>query len=478
MKMFGPASRFVRTAASYAIPLGVCLALGAPIRAAAQQQGTPLPLPSMESCQRALHPKLPLRWRGVFLMAPFNKSQLVLSDIVYDGSIPAMQVRLYGVRSGSANLLVLGNQTYVLPADGSKDQCQELGDTGWKPLPRDWLAVGAQCVGAAPISETLVHWWKTPTEPSALADWVWFKSTDQSPFRLLFQKPSEWLSIISSYALSYQVSFETLSQSDLAAVGASCQNAKRDTQQSGRKALRSLLDAMDRSRSRASAEIKRLMPELDADCSMLPSPAWPESLAMTMFLTPLNFHANPFPTEVRYDWTSRSQRTRMFWPTGSPVLVEDVLMLGAHGYSVTRKQTGAVQCIAALPGTPRPGWISEAPCACEAVINGTTPLTPYGPVQILRCPATEPRIFWTWYTFEGRPMMFMVTPSSGNEPTALITLADYYAWLPGYLSEKSVFTRPTQCPAPALAPQAKSRHPRAPSNEPCRRCHLTADAPR
>jgi hypothetical protein len=477
MKMLRPTSLFARAAVWYAILLGACLVLAVPSRAAAQQQGAPLPLPVVARCERTLHPELPVRWRGVFLMAPFHKAQLVLSDIVYDGAIPAMQVKLYGVRSGAANLLVLGNTTYLLSADGANDQCQELGDTGWRPLPRDWLAVGAKCVGAAPISETLVDWWKAPTGSASLADWLWFKSADRSPFRLLFEKPSEWLSILSSYALSYQVSFETLSQSDLPAVAASCQNAKQHTQQSGRKALRSLLDAMDRSRSRASAEIKRLMPELAVDCSKLPSPAWPESLAMTMLLTPLKFHANPFPSEVRYDWKSRSQRTRMFWPTGSPVLVEDVLMLGAHGYSVTRKQSGAVQCIAALPGTPRPGWISEAPCACEGVINGTTPLTPYGPVQILRCPATEPRLFWTWYTLEGRPMVFMVTPSSGNEPTALITLADYYTWLPGYPSEKPDFTRPTQCPAPELGLRVMSRYPRAPSNEPCGRCHLTADAP-
>jgi hypothetical protein len=62
---------------------------------------------------------------------------------------------------------------------------------------------------------------------------------------------------------------------------------------------------------------------------------------------------------------------------------------------------GFVQCVAAQPGTPRPNWISEAPCACEAVIKGTTSLTPYGSVQILSCPATKPRVFRTWYTFDG-----------------------------------------------------------------------------
>lgn len=272
--------------------------------------------------------------------------------------------------------------------------------------------------------------------------------------------------------MTYQVRFDAISRPDLSAVAASCRHAQRRTQQSARNALQSVLDAMERSPSRASAEIMRLLPELDADCTQAPRPVWPDSLAMTMFLTPLNFHSNPFPTEVRYDWKLRAQRPRMFWPAESPIQSEDVLMLGAHGYSVTRKRAGGLQCLAALPGPPRPNRVSEAPCVCAAVINGTTPLTPYGPVQILRCPATEPRLFWTWYTFEGRPMSFMVTPSSADEPTALITLADYYAWLPGHQSEASAFERPPQCPTPQVTPHHR------PTNEPCGRCHLTPDAPR
>src|SRR5215510_3358304 len=471
MKMRGPLWQVACAAASYTFLIGSCWVLLFAVRATAQQ-GAPLSLPSLVSCQRTSHPELPLRWRGIFLMLPFNKAQLMLSDIVYDGSIPAMQIRLHGVRSGSADFLVLGNKTYVLREEGSNHECRELGDTGWTPLPRDWLAKSAQCVGSATIVETPVDWWKTPTDSAPLTDWIWFKSTDRSPFRLLFQKPSLSLSIMSSYAMSYQVSFDPLSQSDLSVLAESCRHAKRETQQSPRRALRAVLDAMDLSPWRASAEIKRLLPELDLDCSKAPRPVWPHSFGMTMFLTPLNFHSNPFPTEVRYDWKSRAQRTRMFWPADSPILNEDVLMVEAQGFSVTRKRAGGVQCMAALPGTPRPNWISEAPCACEAVINGTTALTPYGPVQILRCPATEPRMFWAWYTFEGRPMMFMVTPSSGDEPTALITLADYYAWVPGFLSEPSVFQRPAQCRTAQITGH------RRPTNEPCRLCHLTPNAPR
>jgi hypothetical protein len=90
----------------------------------AQNSDTPLPLPHLETCQQVSHPLLPPKWRGVFLMAPFTGSQLALSEIIYDGSLPAMLVKLYGVRSGATRLFVIGNQTYLLTQDGSDDRCE------------------------------------------------------------------------------------------------------------------------------------------------------------------------------------------------------------------------------------------------------------------------------------------------------------------------------------------------------------------
>jgi hypothetical protein len=473
MNLRGSVWQIIFAATMYIFLVSLYLALLCPL-CVAQSRDRSMPLPHLETCQDGSHPVLPQKWRGAFLMAPFTSSQLVLSEIVYDGSMPAMLVNIYGVRSGSARVFVLGNRTYLLPQHGSDGQCEELGDTGWTPLPRDWLAEGSQCAGSARLSEISVQWWKTPTQPAPLANWIWFKTSDQSPFRLLFQKPGDQLSILSSYALSYQVRFEALSETDLAVVAASCQRGKR-AQQSGRRALHNALSSLERSRLRANTEINRLLPELDPGCPDATRPSWPEALGMTMFLTPLDFHTNPVPAEVQYNWKLRSQRTRMFWPGESPLANEDVLMLGARGYSVTHTRAGDVQCLAALPGAPRPNWIREAPCACEAVIKGTTSLTPYGSVQILRCPATKPRVFWTWYTFEGRPMVFMVTPSRGDEPTALITLADYYEWAPGYVSAEGAFEKPVQCLDTQIQSQTKGP-PRSP--EPCGRCHLTPDRPR
>lgn len=106
------------------------------------------------------------KWLAIFLMAPFTNSQLMLSEIEYDASLPAMRVRLYGLRHGSADFLVYGNDTYALSSGAQGRTCEKLGDTRWRPLPQDWLAGKSQCVGSAPLGETDVSWWKTPVEPA------------------------------------------------------------------------------------------------------------------------------------------------------------------------------------------------------------------------------------------------------------------------------------------------------------------------
>src|SRR5271166_2228755 len=75
---------------------------------------TDLAQPAMGPCTDRAHPLLPKRWHGTYLMAPFTRAQLTLGDFIYDSSVPAMRVRLFGLRHGSADLLVKGGRTYLL----------------------------------------------------------------------------------------------------------------------------------------------------------------------------------------------------------------------------------------------------------------------------------------------------------------------------------------------------------------------------
>ena len=435
--------------------------------AAAQEPAALLPLPQFDRCDQASHPLLPEKWRATYLMAPFNSAQLVIADIVHDASLPAMRVRLHGVQRGSADLLLIGSNTYHLVSEGTEIRsCRALGDTGWRPLPRDWLTRQSQCTGSAPIGETPVEWWKTPIKPEPASYWVWYKTSDRSPFRLVFSSASDRLPPLSRYALSYQADFQPLSQTGLADVAAVCKGAKPASGASGARALRALLDAMPQSHHRSADEIERLMPALDAQCPDVPFPQWPEQLALTGIMTPVDSDENPYAAEVLYDWTVPGQRSRIFGHPGSAFAAQDALLLDPRGYTVTHHRGSGLTCKAVLPGTIRPDWTSRAPCACMATIRGTTPLSPHGTTRILRCPLSSPRVAWAWYALGGRPTVFMVTSLPGDEGKSLFAVLDYRDWLPNHLFPRSVLDRPLQCTsvtAPVNTPPASRR---------CSTCHL------
>jgi hypothetical protein len=454
--------------------IGVGLHMAAATALLEPALATELALPQMSKCASGSQPLLPVRWHGAYLMAPFTRAQLMVGDVIYEDSLPAMRVKLYGLRSGSADFFVMGRNTYSLT---SEDGCKDLGDTGWRPLPRKLLAHNAECQGSAPIAGTPVDWWKLPSNPAPAASWIWYKLSDQSPFRLMFAHPSDSLSVLSWYAFSYQLRFEALPQTDLASIARTCQGATPGSAGVGRAALRDTISALARSPSSTADQIREIAPELQASCPDVPLPIWPDILGMTIFMSPINRHFSPLPTEVLYDWELKSQRTRMH---GLPnALTEDALLLGSKGYDIERKRDGQLRCSASQPGTVRSNWTQTAPCNCEAVINGKTSLTPYGTTRIMVCPMTTPRVLWSWYTLDGRPMVFMETSAAGDEKVGLLTLADYYDWVPGHKFAPKVFEKPPQCPSPppsANSSTARGSHHAAEPSQ-CSRCHFDGTVP-
>jgi hypothetical protein len=400
-------------------------------------------------------------------MAPFTKAQLVLAEIVSDTSLSAMRVKLLGVKGGSLDLFVAGNRTYVLNSEGSEiTQCRALGDTGWRPLATDWLAPQSSCAGSAPIGETPVEWWKTAIAPEPASYWLWYKKSDQTPFRLVFPFASDRLPPFSRYALSYQVRFETVDKTGLAGIDAICKQTKPAVTGTPARLLNGLIGAMSQSRELVGNEINRIMPELQTDCPAVPFSEWPAKLAITGVMTPFDSDENPYPAEVLYDWTVQAQRTRTFGGPEAGMTVQDSLLLGPQGYTVTHYRDRPLVCRPVLPGTIRPTWATRAPCACAATINGTTALSPHGTVRILVCPLASPRVAWAWYALSGRPTVFMVTSLRGDEGKRLFAVLDYRAWLPGHSISRSAFDRPPQC-----TPVAASRSTPSASRQ-CSTCHL------
>jgi hypothetical protein len=307
--------------------------------AVAQQLAPLLLLPELKNCQSSAHPRLPETWRGVFLMAPFTNAQLVLSEIQYDALLAAMRVRLYGLRGGALDLFIEGSETYELTSqDDEVRSCEKLGDTGWRPLPQDWLSFQSQCAGTAPLGKTDMDWWKTPTDPKPSSYWVWYNTSDKAPFRLAFQKASNRLAPLSKYALSYQLHFEPMADSSLGEISRACHNASQSAAEPG-SLDRRIAGLSTANRQHARQAIAQVAPELAA-CPSTPLPSWPDRLAITGLMTPWDSDENPYGTEVFYDWTKRAQRTRTFPYSHGPFRAQDALLLGRRGYNVTYRHQG------------------------------------------------------------------------------------------------------------------------------------------
>jgi hypothetical protein len=445
--------------------------------AAAEQpdEAALLPLPALTQCTAPRHPLLPEKWRGTYLMAPFTKQQLVLGDFVTDSSIPATRIWLYGLKHGALNLLIKGQKTYLISRDEDPaSECLDLGDTGLRPLPADWLGANAQCEGRGPAGGVDLEWWKTPSSEAHSADRIWYKMDGRSPFRLMMTQPADHLAILGAYALSYQLRFETLQNTDLAAAANKCEGKIRRAAETGRAALRKLLGSLDRSGFSAPSDIAHLAPGLSGECPAASVNGWPERAAMSMIMTPPDFADRPMPTEVLYDGNAKLMRTRNHWPARSELATDDALLLDGFGYSIARTRAGRLVCQAALPGALRPNWLETGGCSCEASIGGGTAVTPSGPARIMLCPMTAPRVVWAWFAFDGRPMVFMETSAPGDDPAGKLTLVDYHGWQPGHVPASMVFQTPLQCPVPAAAAQrisAGPAHSKSPAPRRCGACH-------
>ena len=428
-------------------------------------QSGPSP-PKMLACSSTKHPTLPEKWRATYLMAPFNSAQLVLAEIEHDSDLNATHAKLHGLKRGSLDLLVLGTHTYRLGADQQEvPRCHDLGDTGWRPLRRDWLAATAQCVGSAPVGDVEVDWWQTPAGHAQLANWVWFKTSDQTPFRMMLVRASAEFGPLGSFAMSHQVQFEALQESTLASDVATCRGGAPPELFDGQAEVHRMIGAMNQAPGRDDAALKELMPEINNTCDATALQPWPDTFGATGFMTSLELRHTTFPAQILYDWHRKAQRTRLYSLSSSVRPSDDALLIGPTGYGITHGNRGRLSCTGSQPGVLRPDWQVTGMCSCEAEIGAATPLTPYGPARILRCPATEPRVFWTWYTRDGRPLLFVET-ASGDEKGAMLTLVDYHGWLPGFESPASALTKPAQCTGER--PYSRQK----PDRKVCVSCHL------
>ena len=462
------------TVTALAAMLAILAAGGSRDVAAADQQTA---LPILSPCEQTAAPVLPMRWRAVGLMFPFIRQQLDVGEFVYDGSLPAMRATLYGLESGAIDLLITDKETYQLtgPQD-SPDSCTAVGRK-YSPPTSQWLSSEAICDGEAPVGPKKAQWWKT-SATDGRTKWQWYATDKRVPWRMMFPSRSPDPAVIGDYGITYFPTFVPLAETKLARLRDLCV-AKAQKPSAAAAATNTARELMAIGNDIAEAErakrIQSLIPGLSQKaCSSVSQQRWPHQFITTGILSPIPFKWTPLPSMIYYDWEGAATLFAYMYEARSvpPVLELVSVLTKGVGYSVERLPNGTFACAAKGPGAVRPDWMSIAGCECKGVLDHNPDLDPDNVSQIRACPVKSQgqRVNWSWYTTEGRPILF-------TEPGAVgtgLNIADYHRWLPGAKMPQDAFELPQLCTRAAEAglPPVGNGLSGAPAVS-CSDCHIT-----
>jgi hypothetical protein len=428
-------------------------------------------LPLLAACSPATAPELPPRWRAVALMMPFLQGQIDVGEVVYDSALPALRATIYGLKSGTADLLITHDSTYVLVGPHqAPTQCISLGPRLHVPT-TPWLTTDAVCLGESPLAGRAVQWWNATGFELAR---YWIAKDTRLPWRSLFLRRSLDPAVIGDYAMSYFPAFTPLPETNLSALRDFCA-AKSDRYGADVPDAPTARDLMVIPNSAGEAErserIAKLIPGLSYQaCSRMTPIRWPDHYVTTAMITPIKLSETPFPALVYYDWTQTG--TQLILPfAGRPPTLQGLISLKKNvGYRMVLPPQGNGTCTAVFPGLVRPDWMTAASCECQGVIEHNPTLSPNADSQILSCPikAQARHIMWNWYSTGGRPLMFTEAMPGGGG----VMLADYHDWLPGEKARPGDLELPSVCVGPENG-SSSSGAGSSLSNVSCSDCHTT-----
>ena len=432
--------------------------------------GQSIPLPIFSACpQGTPAPTLPERWRAVGLMFPFTRDQIDVGEFVYDGKLPAMRATLHGMESGAVDLLITDKETYQLSGSyDSPNGCAALGPKYSLPA-NAFMTKDAVCIGDSTLVGKPMHWWKSPTSDGR-AKWHVFRSDTKLPWRIVVPAPSTDPPLIGEYGLTYFPTFTPAPQTNLSKLRDFCisRGKKAGGETAAAKTARDLM-AMRNAAAEAdrAQRIKTLIPGLSNEaCAGMKPVRWPDQFFTTATISPIGFKWAPLPSVVYYDW-NKAQVAVMHVPWATPpVRVTISTLTKGIGYSIERVPNGGSQCISDSPGIVRPDWMASAGCKCAAVLDHTPELSPDDVTQIMSCPIKDQgqRVMWSWYTAQGRPVLFMEPGAMGNG----VNIADYHRWMPGMKMPDVDYELPKMCLAPGNTGLPAS------ATSSCSDCHTTS----
>jgi hypothetical protein len=418
-----------------------------------------------------------MRWRAVALMMPFVRQQIDVGEFIYDGSLPAMRATLYGLESGAVDLLITEKQTYKLTGPQElPNGCIAIGRR-FRPPGKKWLSGKAVCDGEAPVGEKTVQWWKMPAQDGR-ANRLWYRTDTRLPWRTMFARRTRDPAIIGDYGVTYFPTFAPTTATNLAELRDLCLSSAKSAGATAAVTITArelMATGDDLAEAEREKRIAALIPGLTRHaCSHMKPARWPNHFVMTGILSPIPFKWTPLPSMIYYDWEGAGNLTAIMHEARStpPVLELMSVLTRGVGYSVERLPNGRFACAAKSPGVVRPDWMSVAGCACKAVIDHNPDFGPNEVSQIRACPVKSQgqRVNWSWYTVEGRPILFTEPAATGSG----LNVADYLEWRPGTKMPQDAFDVPKLCTHGRQAglPRVGNGLP-ASMTYPCSDCHTT-----
>ena len=325
-------------------------------------------------------------------MLPYLRQQLAVGEFVRDGSVPAMRATLYGLESGTVDLLITDKETYRLegPHD-APNACTALGHK-YNPPGDSWLSPKSACDGEAPVGTKNTQWWKT-AGPDGRAVWQWYRTDNRLPWRIMFPTRNAEPAVIGDYLLdlfhivragqgnqSRRLARPLRRQGAEARRGGRCRHyrARIDGGRQGHRRVRT-------GNAHCIAHSRRKPASMFAgDDDELAEPVRHDRRA-----DPDSVPVHPLPSMIYYDWDEAGTMVGMMnspHPCRRRSNLKSVQTKGV-GYGIERRPNSAFACRAATPGVVRPNWMISAGCTCSAVIDHNPELGPDETSVIRACPS-------------------------------------------------------------------------------------------
>ncbi|MBI1781703.1 MAG: hypothetical protein HYR66_10085, partial [Sphingobacteriales bacterium] len=413
---------------------------------------------------------LPQKWAAVALLSPFDGSTMYISLITYDYSLKAMRTVVADYEGGFADLITINDSTWLL--DENSNCLKPVAAGMWKVPAPDWVnSTDHNCAGIKPILEVPVQWWRYAA--GGVGNWLWTRTDNGYPWRMMFVNDSNIykLPLLGNFSMANFITMESINESNLGPIVNSCRQSAKNLN-AAKFNIQSLLKD-SRLNITAGEKEKRLAwlgshaAGISLPDSSISLPVWPQTFSAKSLMTPVNRTAT-YPTNIFYDWRIKKQLTAMQQPDKSVV---DAYLIDSVTY-IVQKFVDSTQCQGVLPhlGPATPRWAYVDKCQSKLVLTNT-PLSPNRKTLIFTCPIEEGRVFWIWYTAEGKPIVFFETSPPVSEGTSL-SLADYYDFNPNVAINPVIFKGvPANCMANNQIYKKQRFHGQLAIDLNCNNCH-------